>query len=102
MQGAQRRLAVQRRARGAFGRQHFLDDAARAIQRPGDDIEVSGLGVLGVLGGRDLVTLDRQERLHGRPDDFHPLGRVGLPLGQCGKLTGRVRVVAVNVWETTP
>src|SRR2546428_13837435 len=48
VEGVQRRLVVELRARSALRRQHFLDDAARALEGPGDDIEPSLLGLLGV------------------------------------------------------
>ena len=90
-EGVQRRLVVERRARGALGRQHFFHDAARPLERPGDDVEAGGLGVLRAYCEGTILPWPshREERPHGRRHDLDTLGR-HMPSGSAsaGELAG--------------
>ena len=91
-----RGLIIGGRGRRAFGRQHFFDDAARALEGPGDDVELRGLRVPRVLRGDDLAVLGREQCPHGRGDDANALAAVALELRSARQIRGDGGVIEID------
>ena len=95
MQGVKRGLIVEGRIGRALGGQHFFDDATRAFECPGDNVEPRRLGVPGVLRRHDLAgrRVHRQQRPHRWRYDFDALRCIAAQFRSSRQLNNDIGII---------